>query len=114
MPDDAHKPAKGLDIIETLKAEIAEAVEMMRPHFPGDSEDSLCHRAESLRAQRYRDGHWPDFAEIARKEAEAAAEAACNVLCDPGDGENEDSNVTAVYLDRAENTALGVNANQDT
>jgi hypothetical protein len=74
MPDSsADTPVKGLDILETMKAEIAEAVEMMRPHFPGFDEDSLRRRAESLRAQKYRDGRWPDFAEMARKETEDAA-----------------------------------------
>jgi hypothetical protein len=73
MPDTADEPVKGLDILETMKAEIAEAVELMRPHFPSFNEDSLRRRAESLRAQRYRDGHWPDFAAMAKKETEDAA-----------------------------------------
>jgi len=57
------------DILETMRAEIAEAVELMRPHFPQDSEDTLIKRAESLRARRYQDGHWPDFVEMAKEMA---------------------------------------------
>ena len=66
-----------IDSFATLLAEIAEAVELMRPHFPNDYEDALRHRATTLRAERYRTGRWPDFEQLAKAEAErqAASEA---------------------------------------
>jgi hypothetical protein len=63
-------------IIESLKAEIAEAVELQRAHFPNDDELTLRNRAEQFRWQRYRDGHWPDFAAVAKREAAEKAAAA--------------------------------------
>ena len=66
-------------IIESLKAEIAEAVELQRAHFPNDSELTLRNRAEQFRWQRYRDGRWPRFAAIAKREAdEKAAGRGCS------------------------------------
>ena len=56
------------DILVTMANEIDEAVELMRPHFPDSDDASLRRRAEGLRCYRYKDGHWPDFAEIARWE----------------------------------------------
>ena len=65
------------DIIETMRAEIDEAVELMRPHFPNDSDADLIARAQCWRWRLYKEGHWPDFAEMARKEAaEVAAKEA--------------------------------------
>jgi hypothetical protein len=65
-------------IIESTKAEINEAVELQRAHFPNDDEVTLCHRAEQFRPQKWKEGRWPDFAAVAKKEADqrAAAEAA--------------------------------------
>jgi hypothetical protein len=65
-------------IIESTKAEINEAVELQRVHFPNDDEVTLRHRAEQFRPQKWKEGRWPDFAAVAKKEAaeRAAAEAA--------------------------------------
>jgi hypothetical protein len=65
-------------ILESNKREIAEAIELQRAHFPNDDEVTLQHRAEHFRAQKWKQGHWPDFAAVAKKEADerAAAEAA--------------------------------------
>ena len=62
----------------SLKAEISEAVELQRAHFPNDSELTLRNRAEQFRRKRYRDGRWPRFAAVAKQEAaeKAAREAA--------------------------------------
>ena len=62
-------------IIETLKAEIAEAVELQRAHFPNDDELTLRYRAEQFRPQRYKEARWPDFAAIAKREAAEKAAA---------------------------------------
>jgi hypothetical protein len=59
---------KPIDVLATIIDEIAEAIELMQPHFPGDDEVTLCGRAMALRAERYRIGHWPDFKELANAE----------------------------------------------
>jgi hypothetical protein len=58
------------DILETMRAELAEAVKLMRPHFPEDDESALLTRAVNWRQHRYQNGRWPDFAEVAKQEAE--------------------------------------------
>ena len=65
-------------IIESLKAEIAEAIELQRAHFPNESELTLRNRAEQFRPYRYKEARWPDFAAVAKQEAaeKAAIEAA--------------------------------------
>ena len=63
-------------IIESLKAEISEAVELQRAHFPNDDELTLRNRAEQFRPQRYKEGRWPDFAAVAKQEAAEKAAAA--------------------------------------
>jgi|SRR5690349_13563465 hypothetical protein len=77
------KPAaeiKTISVLGTLLDEIAEAVELMRPHFPTDDDDALRHRAMALRAKRYRVRHWPDFEQLGKAEAaEAAAMATAEV-----------------------------------
>jgi hypothetical protein len=67
------------DLLETLKAEIAEAIELQRSEFPNDDEATLRYRAELLRPSRYKEGRWPDFAVVAEEERkEAAARAAAD------------------------------------
>jgi hypothetical protein len=60
---------KPIDVLATIADEIAEAIELQRPHFPADDEDALRGRAEMLRAEHYRIGCWPDFSEVAKAEA---------------------------------------------
>jgi hypothetical protein len=67
---------KPIDSFQTILDEIAEAVELQRPYFPDDDEDTLRARAEALRPERYAAGRWPDFAEVAK--AEAIKEEQCN------------------------------------
>jgi hypothetical protein len=55
------------DILATMADEVAEAVEILRPHYPQDSESELRHRAEGLRANRYQTGRWPASDELAEK-----------------------------------------------
>jgi hypothetical protein len=55
-----------IDILKTMHAELAEAVESMRPHFPDDSKDALLARAEAWRQFRYETGRWPDWAVVAK------------------------------------------------
>ena len=64
------------DILETMADEIAEAVEILRPHHPQDSEAALRHRAEGLRSKRYQSGRWPTSDELAEKAWEEAWEEA--------------------------------------
>jgi hypothetical protein len=69
-------PPRG--ILGSLNAEIDEAIELQRPHFPNDDEATLRVRAEQFRSYRYRHGWWPDFVAEAKKQAaeRAAAESA--------------------------------------
>ena len=60
------------DILATMADEIAEAVEILRPHYPQDRKPELRHRAEGLRAQRYQTGPWPASDELAEKAWEEA------------------------------------------
>ena len=74
-----NKPkAMAHGIIESLKVEIAEAIELQRAHFPNESELTLRNRAEQFRPYRYKEARWPDFAAVAKQEAaeKAAIEAA--------------------------------------
>ena len=66
-----HSTVKSTNILDTLLDEIAEAVELMRPHFPDDDDDTLRDRALARRAERYQTGHW-FFEEAAKTEAAAA------------------------------------------
>jgi hypothetical protein len=60
---------KRIDVFQTILDEIAEAVELQRPYFPNDDEDTLRSRAMEWRRTRYATGRWPDFAELAKDEA---------------------------------------------
>jgi hypothetical protein len=46
------------DVLATMADEIAEAIEILRPHHPQDSEADLRRRAEGLRARRYQTSRW--------------------------------------------------------
>jgi hypothetical protein len=67
---------KRIDGLQTIMAEIAEAIELQLPYFPDDDEDTLLDRAVAWRPERYATGHWPDFAKVAK--AEAIKEEQCN------------------------------------
>ena len=87
------------DLLVNLSNEIAEAVELQRPHFPADDETTLRHRAVFFRPERYRTGQWPDFAQIAKDEAaiaEAAAQEAAAAAA---------ANPTATMTDQADRAA---------
>lgn len=72
-------------IIESIKAETNEAIELQRVHFPNDDEVMLRHRAEQFRSHRYKESRWPDFADVAKLEAATAA-AVARAAQDQGDG----------------------------
>jgi hypothetical protein len=55
-----------IDTLKTMRAELAEAVELMRPHFPEDGEQDLLARAEHWRMDRYQTSSWPDWAVVAK------------------------------------------------
>ncbi len=63
---------KPINVLATLADEIAEAIELQRPHFPNDDDDTLRARAKAWRQVRYANGRWPDFARVAEAEAAAA------------------------------------------
>jgi hypothetical protein len=53
------------DLLATMADEIAEAVEILRPHYPEDGEADLRQRAAVLRGERYQSGRWPSSDELA-------------------------------------------------
>jgi hypothetical protein len=52
------------DILEIMKAELAEGVELLRPYYPKDKERQLLDRALHWRSWRYQHGRWPTDQEI--------------------------------------------------
>jgi hypothetical protein len=75
---------KPINIVDTLRAEIEEAVELMSPHFPDEDDNALRNRAMGeWRRERYHNGGWPDFAELAKAEAEAVGRCGCGKRSSP-------------------------------
>lgn len=63
----------------TLKAELDECIELLRPHYSDATDEELHARAEWMRPKRYAAGRWPTAEEIeakAKEEARVAAEEA--------------------------------------
>ena len=58
-----------IDSLESMRAEITEAVELMRAHFPDSKEMTLRRRAGRTVARRYHEEQWPDFSTMAKEEA---------------------------------------------
>jgi hypothetical protein len=56
--------ANTIDCLQVLQGEQAEAVQLLRPHYPEASDDELYSRATSLRGRRYALGRWPTAEEI--------------------------------------------------
>jgi hypothetical protein len=50
-----------IDSFATLLAELAEGVELLRPHYPEASDEELRARAAGLLGRRYAEGRWPDL-----------------------------------------------------
>jgi hypothetical protein len=68
----------GIDVLETLKAELDWCVALLRPHYPEEDDAQLRDRAIDLRAECYARGRWPSDNEIVARKAKAAEEgAAC-------------------------------------
>jgi hypothetical protein len=63
------------DILETMANEIAEAVALLRPHYPNEDEDQLRRRAEVMHPRRYERGRWPSSDELVAKARVEQAEA---------------------------------------
>ena len=64
----------GIDVLETLNAELDEGARLLRPHYPEEDDAQLRVRAAGLRQECYARGHWPSDAEIATRKAKAAEE----------------------------------------
>jgi hypothetical protein len=52
------------DILETMRAELAEGVEILRPLYPEEKDKELRRRAQDLRGWRYEQGRWPTAEEL--------------------------------------------------
>jgi hypothetical protein len=55
------------DILETMKAEIEEGIEVLRPYYSGCKEATLRTLAEYWRPHYYLKGHWPTVEKIEEK-----------------------------------------------
>lgn len=55
------------DILKTMNDEIDEGAALLRPHYPEATPNQLRDRAMCMRADRYKDGHWPSDEELARR-----------------------------------------------
>jgi hypothetical protein len=64
----------GIDVLETLKAELDWCVALLRPHYPEEDDAQLRDRAIDLRAECYARGRWPSDDEIVTRKAKAAEE----------------------------------------
>jgi hypothetical protein len=70
-----RKQSGGTGQLETLRAELEECVELLRPHYPNETDERLHDRAISMRAERYATGRWPTDEEIEAQKTEEGAAA---------------------------------------
>jgi hypothetical protein len=75
MPKSKSTPVHdATNCLESMKAEIAEGIEIIRPIWPEDSEGDLRSRAELLRGERYLKGRWPTVGELKRRKRDELME----------------------------------------
>jgi hypothetical protein len=61
------KPVDEIDSLASMVAELAECVEILRPHYPRKPDAWLHSRALSMRDERWRVGRWPSPEELAAR-----------------------------------------------
>jgi hypothetical protein len=68
--------SRAVDGLQAMLDEIAEGVELLRPHYPEADERELGFRAQWLKNEKHRSGSWPAAEELAARAAsEREAEA---------------------------------------
>jgi hypothetical protein len=60
---------RAIDGLQATMEEIAEGVELLRPHYPGADERELGFRAQTLKNEKHRRGSWPGAEELAARAA---------------------------------------------
>lgn len=73
----AEKPKAadtGCDILASIRGEIAECADLLRPHFLDETPEELRTRALSLLEGRYQTGRWPSDTELAELAAQTRKE----------------------------------------
>jgi hypothetical protein len=60
----AKKYPNDIDTVASMQAELAEAIGLLRPHYPNASDRELCLMADALRDRRWRMGRWPTEDEL--------------------------------------------------
>jgi hypothetical protein len=72
-----------IDSLETMKAELRHLVQLLRPHYPEETDDELTALAMDMRPKVYAKGCLPTDEEIKRrKAAEIAAKKAAEMLAE--------------------------------
>jgi hypothetical protein len=61
--------SRAVDGLQAMMEEIAEGVELLRPHYPEADERELGFRAQTLKNEKHRRGSWPDAEELAARAA---------------------------------------------
>jgi hypothetical protein len=61
--------SRAVDGLQAMIEEIAEGVELLRPHYPEADERELGFRAQALKDEKHRRGNWPAAEEIAARAA---------------------------------------------
>jgi hypothetical protein len=61
--------SRAVDGLQAMIDEIAEGVELVRPHYPEADERELKFRAQTLRNEKHRRGSWPGAEELAARAA---------------------------------------------
>jgi hypothetical protein len=61
--------SRAVDSLQAMMEEIAEGVELLRPHYPEADERELDFRAQTLKGEKHRRGSWPSAEEIAARAA---------------------------------------------
>jgi hypothetical protein len=61
--------SRAVDGLQATMEEIAEGVELLRPHYPEADEKELDFRAQTLKAEKHRRGSWASAEELAARAA---------------------------------------------
>jgi hypothetical protein len=61
--------SRAVDGLQAMLDEIAEGVELLRPHYPDVDERELSFRAQTLKNEKHRCGSWPSAEELAARAA---------------------------------------------
>jgi hypothetical protein len=78
-----------IDTLQSMRDEIDECVELLRPVFTGEDTKGLRARAECMRSERYARGRWPTRDELVEQREKEVREAAIRAEAEAADREKE-------------------------